>query len=159
MSTLLQTIQDSSLADWVRVSEWGYPIILTMHSLGLALVVGVLLIIDLRIIGIPRSLPVVPMKQLMLLVWLGFTINLLTGLTLFTADAVKFYHSPTFRFKLLAVVSGVTLAVVLNSLLFKAAPEIDRGVGRISPAWKAMAVMSILVWLAAISLGRYVAYE
>ncbi len=159
MNTLLQTIQDSSLADWVRVSEWGYPIVLTMHSLGLALVVGVLFIIDLRIIGIPRSLPLQPMRQLMPLVWLGFTVNLLTGLTLFSADALKFYHSPTFRFKLLAVASGVTLAVVLNSLVFKAAPDVGRGAARISPAWKSMAVLSILVWLAAISLGRYVAYE
>lgn len=159
MNTLLQTIQDTSLADWVRVSEWGYPIILTLHSLGLALVVGVLVIIDLRIIGIPRSLPLVPMRPLMRLVWLGFTVNLLTGLTLFTADAVKFYHSPTFRFKLLAVLSGVTLAAILNSLVFKAAPDIDSGTARIPPALKGMAILSVLVWLAAISLGRYVAYE
>ena len=159
MNTLLQTIQDTSFADWVRVSEWGYPIVLTLHSLGLALVVGVLFIIDLRIIGIPRSLPLVPMRQLMRLVWLGFTVNLLTGLTLFSADAVKFYHSPTFRFKLLAVVSGVTLAAILNSIVFKAAPDIDSGAARISPAFKGMAILSILVWLAAISLGRYVAYE
>jgi hypothetical protein len=159
MNSLLQSIQDSSLADWVRVSEWGYPIILTLHSLGLALVVGVLFIIDLRIIGIPRSLPIVPMRRLMRLVWLGFTVNLITGFTLFTADAVKFYDSPTFRFKMLAVVSGVTLATILNAAVFKAAPDIDGGAARISPTLKGMAVVSILVWLAAISLGRYVAYE
>jgi hypothetical protein len=159
MNGLLEWLQDTALADWVRVSEWGYPIILTLHSIGLALVVGVILVIDLRILGIPRSMPVKPLRQLMLLVWFGFTINLLTGFALFTADAVKFYESPTFRFKLGAVFMGVTLAVFLNASVLRRASEPPLSATKIPGFAKVLAVASILFWLSAIGLGRYVAYE
>jgi hypothetical protein len=179
MNALLEAIQNTRLADWVRVSEWGYPIILTLHSVGLAMVVGTLFVIDLRLLGVAKSLPMRALKPLMLLVWLGFTLNLLTGLALFTADADKFYHSPAFRLKICSVIVGVALAVYLNA---KAIGAIDgapttiaagtAGVpGAAGRAWmavndgavpraaKLLACASILVWLAAISLGRYVAYE
>jgi hypothetical protein len=156
---MLEAIQNTAFADWVRVSEWGYPIILTLHSLGLALVVGVLIVMDLRILGVPKSLPLLPLKQLMTLVWIGFTVNLLTGLALFSADAVKFFHSPTFRFKIASVVAGVVFAVFLRSSVFGAGDGFDRGGAVIPVRAKVVAVLSIAVWLAAIGLGRYVAYE
>lgn len=156
---MLTWLQDTSLADWVKVSEWGYPIILTLHSVGLALVVGVLTVIDLRLLGIPRALPVASLKQLMPLVWVGFTLNMLTGFALFTADAVKFYESPTFRFKLGAVLVGVALAVFLYVSVLRGNVRGGRTETRIPGFAKVLAVVSILFWLAAISLGRYVAYE
>jgi len=155
---MLEAIQNTAFADWVRVSEWGYPIILTLHSLGLAMVVGMLLVMDLRILGVPKSLPLLPLRQLMTLVWIGFTVNLLTGLALFSADAVKFFHSPTFRFKIASVVIGVVFAVFLRSSVF-AGDDFDRGDAVIPVRAKVVAVLSIAVWLAAIGLGRYVAYE
>jgi hypothetical protein len=179
MNALLEAIQNTGLADWVRVSEWGYPIILTLHSVGLAMVVGTLFVIDLRLLGVAKSLPMRALKPLMLLVWLGFTLNLLTGLALFTADAEKFYHSPAFRLKICSVIIGVALAVYLNAKVISAidgAPKstaagtarmsgapgdgwMAAGEGAVPRAAKLLACASILVWLAAISLGRYVAYE
>lgn len=159
MNGLLEAIQNTGFADWMRVSEWGYPIILTLHSVGLAMVVGVLLVIDLRILGIPRSLPVLPLQKLMGVVWIGFALNLCTGVALFTADAVKFYNSPSFRYKLLSVFVGVGLAVFLSSSVLRAGNRFDREGVRIPGRAKFLAVASLLVWAAAISLGRYVAYE
>ncbi len=156
---MLEAIQNTAFADWVRVSEWGYPIILTLHSIGLAMVVGVLVVMDLRILGVPKSLPLLPLKQLMRLVWIGFTLNLLTGLALFSADAVKFFNSPTFRFKIASVVVGVGLAVFLRVSVLGGGDAFDRGEVSVPVRAKAVAVLSIAVWLAAIGLGRYVAYE
>jgi hypothetical protein len=156
---MLEAIQNTAFADWVRVSEWGYPIILTMHSLGLATVVGVLLVIDLRVLGFPKALPILPLKQLMTLVWIGFTVNFVTGLALFSADAVKFFYSPTFRFKIASVVVGVALALYIRSSALGIGGDFDRHVAAIPVRAKAAAVLSIAVWLAAIGLGRYVAYE
>jgi hypothetical protein len=155
---LLQVIQDSALADWVRVSEWGYPIILTMHSLGLALVVGVLVVINLRIMGFVPSLTLRSMQPLMTLVWGGLAVNLTTGCILFTSDAIKFFESPTFRFKMLSIALGIGVAVYFNRAVLSA-PFATRRDARMPMPLKFMAAASVVVWIIAISLGRYVAYE
>jgi hypothetical protein len=155
---LLQWIQDSALADWVRVSEWGYPIILTLHSLGLAFVVGMLLVIDLRIMGFVKTLPLAAMRRLMVLVWCGFALNLTTGCMLFTSDAIKFYQSPTFRVKILSIVLGMAVAIYFSRSILGAAAERPADYSAPRPL-RALAVLSIALWIAAISLGRYVAYE
>ena len=54
---MLEALQNSAFSQWLLVSEYGYPIFLTLHSLGLAMLVGVLICIDLRILGIARSIP------------------------------------------------------------------------------------------------------
>jgi hypothetical protein len=158
MMDLLNWIQDSALADWVRVSEWGYPIILTLHSLGLAFVVGMLLVIDLRIMGFVRALPLRAMRRLVVLVWWAFAVNLTTGCILFTADAVKFFDSPTFRFKILSIVLGMTVAIYFDRAVLKESGMRSSDAAVPLPL-KALAVFSVVIWIAAISLGRYVAYE
>jgi hypothetical protein len=155
---VLEALQNSAFAQWVLVSEWGYPILLTLHSLGLAMLVGVLVVMDLRVLGIPRSLPVWPMNKLMWLVWGAFAVNAASGTALFVADAVKFLQSPAFLLKLASVAIGVTLAAILSSRVFNAADDVDRE--RVMPvAAKVMAMCSILVWVVAIGFGRYMAYE
>jgi hypothetical protein len=156
MSGLLDSIENTSLADWMRVSEYGYPIILTLHSLGLATVVGVMVLIDLRILGFPKSLPLQSLSRLMRLLWIGLGVNFLTGICLFTADANKFYNSPTFRLKILSLVVGLVLTLVLKGSVFRGAPGQTEPV---RPLPKVLAVASILAWLATIGFGRYVAYE
>jgi hypothetical protein len=155
---MLQVIQDSALADWVRVSEWGYPIILTLHSLGLALVVGILVVVDLRIMGFVPDLALRSMRPLMTLVWCGLAVNLTTGCILFTSDAIKFFDSPTFRCKMLSIALGIGVAVYFNRAVLGSAGS-TRPETRMPMPLKLMAGASLAVWIIAISLGRYVAYE
>ena len=156
---MLEALQNSAFSQWVLVSEWGYPIFLTLHSLGLAMLVGVLIVIDLRVLGIPRSLPLWPMKRLMWLVWGAFAVNAASGTALFVADAVKFLESPAFLMKLSSIAIGVTLAALLSSRVLNVADAVDRGERAIPVVAKIMATCSILVWVAAIGFGRYMAYE
>src|SRR5687768_13153040 len=97
---VLEALQNSAFSQWLLVSEYGYPIFLTLHSLGLAMLVGVLMCIDLRVLGIARSIPLPPIKRLMTIVWIAFGVNAASGTALFAADAVKFINSPTFLLKL-----------------------------------------------------------
>jgi hypothetical protein len=159
MDSFLQMIQQTAFADGLRQSTWVYPITLTLHSVGLAMVVGVLLVIDLRIVGVTRSLPLLPLKRLMTLVWLFFAVNATTGIMLLTTDAMKFYYSTAFRFKMSAIVIGVVLALVMNSSVLKMAGKYDRPEAVIPASAKLLAVVSILMWMTAIGFGRYMAYE
>jgi hypothetical protein len=164
---LLEALQNSDFSQWLLVSEWAYPILLTLHSLGLAMLVGTIVIIDLRVLGLARSIPLLPIKRLMTIVWAAFAVNATSGTLLFAADAVKFAHSPTFQLKLSSIVIGTILAALMSksvldpSSSFEAAEAGATARTRLqSPAVaKSLAALSILIWIAAIGLGRYMAYE
>jgi hypothetical protein len=164
---VLEALQNTAFSQWLLVSEWAYPILLTLHSLGLAMLVGVLIIIDLRILGLARSIPLLPIKRLMSIVWLAFAVNAVSGTMLFAADAVKFAHSPTFQLKLTSIVIGVVLAALMSKSVLdpNAAFEQAEAAGPAAITWKspvvakALAALSIVIWIAAIGLGRYMAYE
>lgn len=161
---MLEALQNSAFSQWLLVSEYGYPIFLTLHSLGLAMLVGVLICIDLRILGVARSIPLPPIKRLMIIVWIAFAVNAASGTALFVADAVKFINSPAFLLKLSSIVIGVVLAALMSSSVLGAQSAFEsggsKGLALDSPALaKALAVVSIIVWIAAIGFGRYMAYE
>lgn len=160
MISLLESLQNSALAQWVQISVLGYPVLLTLHSLGLALLVGLLIIIDLRVLGMPRMLSLAPLNKVMRVVWLAFAVNLVSGAALFLADAVKFYESRIFRFKLLSIVIGVLIGARINASVLT---QVEQGyastVVAIPANARVLAGLSILMWLFAIALGRYMAYE
>lgn len=161
---MLEALQNSAFSQWLLVSEWGYPIFLTLHSLGLAMLVGVLICIDLRVLGIARSIPLPPIKRLMMIVWIAFAVNAASGTALFAADAVKFINSPAFLLKLSSIVIGVVLAALMSSSVLSSQSAFENGgLQRFDldspPVAKTLAVVSIVVWIAAIGFGRYMAYE
>jgi hypothetical protein len=158
MNSYLEMLQNADFAAWVRVA-WGYPFLLILHSLGFGLLVGILIVIDLRIIGFMPTIPLLPLKRLMTLVWGGFILNLITGAILFSADAVKFYHSPAFRIKISSILIGVALAAVMTSSVLKVGDKYDQQGAQMPLLPKLLAGLSILVWLNGISFGRYMAYE
>ena len=159
MISLLETLQNSEFSQWLLVSVWGYPILLTLHSIGLALLVGLLIIIDLRVLGVPRMLPFLPFNRLMALIWGAFAVNLGSGVALFVADGVKFFNSTAFRFKFASIVIGIVLAIVIKNTVLNQAPQLDAGRGNAPVTAKALAAVSILMWISAIGFGRYMAYE
>ncbi|MEP7311230.1 MAG: DUF6644 family protein [Pseudomonadota bacterium] len=159
MNGVLEALQNSRFSQWVLVSEWGYPVLLTLHSIGLALLVGLLIVIDLRALGIPRGIPIKPLNRLMTLVWAAFVVNLLSGLALFVADGIKFFNSTAFRFKLSSIVVGIVLAVLIKRAVLNQAERLDVSGELIPLRAKAFAAVSILMWLSAIGFGRYMAYE
>ena len=159
MISLLETLQNSEFSQWLLVSVWGYPILLTLHSIGLALLVGLLIIIDLRVLGVPRMLPFLPFNRLMALIWGAFAVNLGSGLALFVADGVKFFNSTAFRFKFASIVIGIVLAIVIKNTVLNQAPRLDAERGAAPVTAKALAAVSILMWISAIGFGRYMAYE
>jgi hypothetical protein len=94
----------------------------------------------------------------MTLVWCGLAVNLTTGCILFTADAIKFFESPTFRFKMLSIALGIGVAGYFSRAVLGAS-DARRREARMPLALKVLAAASVAVWIVAISLGRYVAYE
>jgi hypothetical protein len=154
LQALLQSLQESRFAIWMLESSYGYPVILTLHTTGLAVVVGVMLLVDLRVLGRVLALPLQAMRPLMKLVWWAFLLNLTTGLLIFVSDAERYYGSVNFRIKISAVLLAIALAVPVQRYLSQPESAVVSAPGGIRLA----AGSSIALWAAAIVSGRLMAY-
>ena len=74
----LEWLEFSALAEWVSASLWGYPITLTSHGVGLAIVVGIIFMLNLRLLGKFSGLPYQTLLSYMKLAWAGFLLNFIS---------------------------------------------------------------------------------
>lgn len=155
--SILQWLEVSSLADMVAASLWGYPIMIAAHSFGLAIVVGIIFMLDLRILGIIRNVSFVGMHRMMKLAWVGFIINFASGFCLFAAQATYFITSVTFLVKVGAIFIAMITAAFIQKMLADSGERWDTG-GDVSGQAKLLAIVSLLLWSVAIIAGRLIAY-
>jgi len=153
---LLMTLESSGFSTWLRESNsiWGYPMILTLHTVGLALLVGANIVLDLRLLGFAQRLPLEELTRAFRIMWIGFWINAVTGAALFAADATTRGTSRLFISKLFLVAFGVLVIVAIRRQVFGATPDQPR----IGVSAKVLAATSLAVWVAAITAGRLMAY-
>ncbi len=154
-TTFLTLLQETALARWVSESPsmFGYPAILTLHTIGLALLVGANIAVDLRLLGVARRSPLVALAPLFRLMWIGLALNTISGILLFMADAVRKASQPIFLIKLACVAGAVVILVMLQSLVKRSA-----GTSPSSARAGALAMASLALWTGAIVAGRLMAY-
>jgi hypothetical protein len=144
-----------SLSVYLRHSTWGFAIIETAHLLGLAALGGVILIVDLRVLGIGlRRQPVSKVaRELSPLLWGSLTVMLISGALLVMTGPMKYYHSPSFRIKMLLFLLAFAFYFTLHRNAVK--PNADYAVS----AWPKMAaVISLVLWLGVGLAGRAIGF-
>lgn len=139
----------SAFAHWS--SATAYPVANVLHLLGLVLLVGGIGLVDLRIAGLFRSLPVRALsKALTPLSIAGLALMLLSGIVMFAADAEALARSDIFRRKLILIALAL-----LNAGAFR---WLWRDLDRPTLAARIMAGLSLILWLAVATHGRLIAY-
>jgi hypothetical protein len=149
-------VETTALATWLRESAtiWAYPTVLTLHTVGLAVLVGASAALDIRLLGFATAIPLPALAKSFRVMWIGFWLNAVTGAVLFTAEASRHGASTVFRWKL-----GVIALCVLNIwLLRRAVYPAGRSATAAGAVPKLLAVSSLALWLVAIALGRWMAY-
>ena len=161
----LEWLQGWPVSIWIQESEWGFPVFLAFHSIGLAAVLGVLVMLDVRILGFAKSFPISSFSKLMTWAWVGFYINAASGVMLFAADATRLSMNWAFILKMTGVVLGVINAYMLSRQLnfpaYTAATDeeaLAMGEPVINKSIRYLAIMSLVVWTVAIVAGRLIAY-
>jgi hypothetical protein len=156
MTAFLTTIENSGLSTWLRESNsiWAYPTVLTLHTIGLALLVGANAALDLRVLGFGKAIAVSDLRPLFRWMWLGFWVNALSGAVLLAADATTKVAAPMFIIKLGLVAAGVAVIIALDRHVY--GPATTPGV--ITPAARSLAAASLFIWVIAIAAGRLMAY-
>ncbi len=150
-------LENTSVALWVGGSLWGYPATLSLHAVGLAIVVGIFAMRDLRLLGLFPALAPQAFLGLSKLGWVGFIVNAVSGIMLFTSQAVTFAGSAAFLIKLGCIVAAMVLAGIIQSRL-RLAVEVQSGTLVISASTRIIAAISLSLWMSAIIAGRLIAY-
>jgi hypothetical protein len=153
----LSALQNSAFATWIQ--ETAYPLVITAHSIGLALLVGLLVVIDLRVLGFAKGAALPALRKVMSVVWIGFWCNAISGAMLFVIDAKKDYHSWLFRSKLLLIALGLIMGARITSTVLKKADLYAAADADAPQQAKVLAVVSLLAWAGAIFVGRWLAYS
>jgi hypothetical protein len=155
---LCQSVYYWPLVVALRESEDAFPLVETAHVLAIALLVGTVLAVDLRLLGlILRGEPVSRIARALLpLTWSGFGLMLITGLPLFAAEALRLYGNPAFRVKMVLLVLAGCNALLFHLTTYRTVATWD--VERTTPLGaRASAVLSIALWSAIVVSGRLIA--
>jgi hypothetical protein len=149
-------LEASAVGEWMRGSNWAFPLVNLLHLLGLVLLVGPMLLLDLRLLGAARQFSV-PEVSATLTPWAiaGLLLLLPSGALLFTADAGPLLGNGLLQVKLLLVALGVANALAFRWLW---SARLDDWDWRPPRAGRVQAALSALCWLAAGTLGRLIAY-
>jgi hypothetical protein len=153
--TILDWMERSALGEWVASSQYGYYVMLAFHAVGLAMLVGSMMVIDLRLLGRLQGIGLKALEPLSKLAWYGFVINALSGVALFFSEANKMFFSATFRWKISLVFTGVIALAVMQRTVFR---PIAASGAPITTNAKLQAAFSLAVWAAVIIVGRLIAY-
>ena len=150
---ILHWIRDTWLGATVRESRWIFASGEILHFVGLSLLVGGILIVDLRLLGFIRRVPIRAALAFLPFVIAGFLINLLTGIVFFSADPMMYWPSPAFKLKMFLI-----LLAGLNALVFIVMAQRktlnlrdDESTGTLA---KVTAGLSLGLWLCVLLLGR-----
>lgn len=152
---MLTWLESTPLAVWVGQSPslWALPMVLTLHTTGMAVLVGASWLLDLRLLGVNRNVPLSAYRWVFPVLGVGLIINLATGVLLFIKNATIWGTSVPFFVKMSLVVAGVVTLVPVRSLVLGGAEQSAGG-----GSARLWAVASILAWTGAVTAGRLLAY-
>ena len=142
----------------LRQSNWAFPTFDTIHTLGIVLVAGTIMLVDLRLLGL--ALRSVPMTQLVARIVPatlgGFGLMVVSGGLLFASEAVKMYHSPAFRIKVVLLALAGLNALIFPRTVYRDAAHWEPSVAPVRA--RLAGLLSLVFWIAIIAAGRAIAY-
>ncbi|MGP0070778.1 MAG: DUF6644 family protein [Bryobacteraceae bacterium] len=156
--SICQWVDSTRLNAMLRQSNWAFPAFDTIHTLGIVLVAGTIMLVDLRLLGL--GLRSIPMTQLVARIvpatlW-GFGLMILSGGLLFASEAVKMYHSPAFRIKLVLLALAGLNALIFHRTVYRDAAHWEPSVAPVRA--RLAGLLSLVFWIAIIAAGRAIAY-
>ncbi|MGC3982606.1 MAG: hypothetical protein QM808_15260 [Steroidobacteraceae bacterium] len=154
--TVLDWMEQSALGSCVAQTSAGYYIMLGFHSVGLAMVVGGMMVVALRIIGFAKGISPAALPKFVTIGWWGFWANFISGVAILFSEANKMYYDTFFRIKILLVICGMISTSVMNKTILK--PACTDAAKLQTASAKTQAWISLFIWLSVIIVGRMLAY-
>ena len=153
---LLRSIEASAFSTWLRESDspFVFYFVLLFHTFGLSLLVGANGLVDLCLLGFLRGIPLAPLKRFFRIMWIGFSINVVTGILLIVSYPTKALTNPVFYAKLAMIGCAVWVMTKLQRVFADStATETD-----MMARGATLARLSLGLWIGTLAAGRLLAY-
>jgi len=154
---VLAGLENSQFSVWVRGELWGWPLALTVHAFGTALVLGFIFIICLRLLGIFETIPYASLNRLFPVIWAALVLQFLSGFALWMTKPTRYVADTAFLLKLLFVIVGIILTAYLYGSIKREATSWDAA-GAVSSGGIKFVAPSLLAWCVVLVAGRLTAY-
>jgi len=154
--SILQAIESSAISVWVRESPsiFAYTLILSLHAIGLAFLVGLHWVMSLRIVGFWKTLPILPFEKFYPAMYIALWVNIVSGLLLLAAALTEKLSLPIFWIKLAFIAAAVTILIRMRKEVFG---HLDAN-GEATRQGRALAWAALGLWAGAIVSGRLSEY-
>jgi hypothetical protein len=151
----LGALESTASSTWLRESPslLAFPLMLSLHAIGMGLAAGINAAIALRILGVARGVPLGEMRPFLRVMWAGFWMNAASGVALLVAYPTKALTNPDFYLKLTLIALALVTVRALDRRVFRAPQALE-----LPPIVRRLAVASLACWTGAIVAGRLLAY-
>lgn len=157
MNAVLDWMESTWINSLALNYAWTWPIMETIHFVGMSLLIGSIIVMDLRLLGVQRVIPSMTVHSLLPLAFIGFGLNLLTGIVFMFGDPYRYAVNISFQIKMVLV-----LLAGLNALLYaiKVAPALASTGPQSDPPTiaKAVGATSLVLWIGVVCFGRLIPY-
>jgi len=155
--SIFKAIEETGQSIWIRESSsvFSFWFILSVHAIGMGLLVGASVVIGLRFLGFAPDMPIAPLQRFYRFIWAGFWIQVVSGILLLIAYPTKSLTNPLFYIKLTLIGLAVASMQMLRNRVFA---DSNLSEAAMMAKGRVIAVWSLIFWVAAITAGRLLAY-
>jgi hypothetical protein len=158
LQPLANWLTATSLSAFVNNHAWVWPACESLHFVGLALLIGNVGLLDLRLLGFEKRLPIMAVNRFVRWGVLGFAINLVTGIFFFAGNPAQYIHNIAFGWKVaFMALAGVNVLVFYATGMARVVKAL--GPGDDAPVLvKVIAATSLVLWIGVMYMGRMLPY-
>ncbi len=154
----LEVLETTAFAEWVNTAMLGFPLVIALHSVGMAAIVGVSLIASMQAVRPIIGLSLAQLMPAMNLARAGLILNVVTGVMLFISRGSEYIMNPAFLVKLGLVLLGSVLSLLLFQTTTRMVSPNDGSSVETFAFPRPLAIVNILTWFGAVATGRLIAY-
>jgi hypothetical protein len=153
----LGSLETSQFSETMKTELWGWPLALTVHAFGTALVVGFFIIISLRLLGLFGTIPYAAVNRLFPVIWIALVIQFLSGFVLWVTKPTRYIADGAFVLKFSLIIVGIILTVYFQGTISREAATWQAN-GVVSSRGVKFVAASLLLWCTVLIAGRLTAY-
>ena len=158
MKPIVDWLTATQLSAFVTGHGWVWPTCETLHFVGLALLIGNVGVLDFRLLGVGKGIPLRPLNRFVRWGVLGFAINLVTGVLFFVGNPAQYINNIAFGYKLaFMALAGLNVLLFYATGLARTVDALGPG-DEAPPAAKAIAAVSLCLWAGVMYMGRMLPY-
>ena len=153
---MFEWLESTTLATWVKES-WGWPLALTLHAFGSAIMVGFSFIMGLRLMGLFRTIPASALQKLIPFIWVCLGIQAASGGLLWLTKPARYLTDGLFDVKMMFVALGIAMTLQFQKTI-RAEVAGWESTGKVSQAGLRFVGLTAFAWAGVLVMGRLTAY-